>query len=162
MPTVAAWHAASWFENSFNPMESFPRVAKLQHMMGEAYRAKYAAIESDNVTHMKQAASYFTEVTGALGAMLAIVKGHEKLPQALKTSCGSFLDIGFNDSLAQDPALATANKHEAQQKLESFLREARELGINHCGTSPFLVIMAPANCVAWPLTLSSSAGKMEV
>ena len=148
MPTVAAWHAASWFENSFNPMESFPRVAKLQHMMGEAYRAKCAAIESDNVTHMKQAASYFTEVTGALGAMLAIVKGHEKLPQALKTSCGSFLDIGFNDSLAQDPALATANKHEAQQKLESFLREARELGINHCGTSPFLVIMAPANCMA--------------
>ena len=100
MPTVAAWHAASWFENSFNPIESFPRVAKLQHMMGEAYRAKCAAIESDNVTHMIQAASYFTEVTGALGARLAIVKGHEKLPQALKTSCGSFLDIGFNDSLA--------------------------------------------------------------
>ncbi|CAE7453351.1 unnamed protein product [Symbiodinium sp. CCMP2592] len=148
MPTVAAWHAASWFENSFNPVESFPRVAKLQHMMGEAYRAKCKAIESDNETHMKQAASYFTEVTGALGAMLAIVKGHEKLPQALKTSCGSFLDIGFNDSLAQDPALATANKHEAQQKLESFLREARELGINHCGTSPFLVIMAPPNCMA--------------
>ncbi|OLP87883.1 hypothetical protein AK812_SmicGene30839 [Symbiodinium microadriaticum] len=97
-------------------------------MMGEAYRAKCAAIESDNVTHMIQAASYFTEVTGALGARLAIVKGHEKLPQ--------------------DPALATTNKHEAQQKLDSFLREARDLGINHCGTSPFLVIMAPANCMA--------------
>ena len=101
-------------------MESFPRVAKLQHMMGEAYRAKCAAIDSDNVTHMKQAASYFTEVTGALGAMLAIVKGHEKLPQALKTSCGSFLDIGFNDSLAQDPGPCNSKQARGTTRARKF------------------------------------------
>ena len=148
MPTVAAWHAASWFENSFNPIESFPRVAKLRHMMGEAYRAKRAAIEGSNETIMKQAAAYFTEVTGAVGVMLAIVKLHDKLPQALKTDCQSFLDIGFNDSLAQDPDLATANKDEARQNLKRFLQKARELGTDHCGSAPFLFIMAPANCMA--------------
>ena len=148
LPTVAAWHAASWFETSLHLVQSFPRSQKLWHMMGKAYRAKRAAIESRNKTSMKQAAAYFTEVTGAVGVMLAIVKLHDKLPQALKTDCQSFLDIGFNDSLAKDPDLATANEHEAQQKLDSFLQKAQDLGINHCGTSPFLVIMAPANCMA--------------
>eukprot|EP00439_Symbiodinium_sp_Y106_P067874 s2232_g11.t1 len=148
LPTVAAWHAASWFETSFHLPQSFPRSQKLWHMMGAAYRAKREAIESGNRTLMKQAAAYFTEVTGALGAMLAIVKRHDKLPRALKTGCQSFVDIGFNDSLAQDPDVATADKDEAKEKLELFLQKARELSTDHCGSAPFLVIMAPANCMA--------------
>ncbi|CAE7380099.1 unnamed protein product [Symbiodinium sp. CCMP2592] len=148
MPTVAAWHAAIWFETSFHLVQSFPRSHKLWHMMGKAYRTKREAIESSNETIMNQAAAYFTEVTGAVGVMLAIVKLHEKLPQALKTDCQSFLDIGFNDSLAQDPDLATANKNEARQNIERFLQKARDLGTDHCGSAPFLFIMAPANCMA--------------
>ena len=117
-------------------------------MMGKAYQAKCTAIAKDSWKVMKHAASYFTEVTGAFGIMLAIVKKHEKLPQALKANCQSFVQIGFDDSLAQDLTLATADKDEAQQKLEGFVQEARKLGINHCCSEPFLVIMAPANCMA--------------
>ena len=52
MPTIAAWHAASWFENSFDPVQSFPRSAKLQRVMRKVYRAKCAAIESGKLdTH---------------------------------------------------------------------------------------------------------------
>ncbi|CAE7904553.1 unnamed protein product, partial [Symbiodinium sp. KB8] len=240
LPTVAAWHAASWFETSLHLVQSFPRSQKLWHMMGKAYRAKRAAIESFNdslakdpdlataneheaqqkldsflqkaqdlgINHcgtspflvimapancmaldfvifcpesgslvaavqvksntllkykdfteqaknlgkaaktVRQLNMDFLAVTGAVGVMLAIVKLHDKLPQALKTDCQSFLDIGFNDSLAQDPDLATANKDEARQNLKRFLQKARELGTDHCGSAPFLFIMAPANCMA--------------
>ena len=154
MPTVAAWHAACWFETSFHLSQSFPRSQKLWHRMGEAYRAKREAIESGNFTPVKQAAAYFTEVTGAVGVR------HDKLPQALKTGCQRFLDIGFNDSLAQDPDLATADKDEAKKKSSFFCRKLESWAlITAAARLSFSSWLLPT---AWPLTLSSSAGRVGV
>ena len=73
LPTVAPWHAASFFTSAWQTHNNMPpRCAKLMDVAGSAYKNKVDAIESSNVQTMKQASSYFTDVLAAITAMFAV------------------------------------------------------------------------------------------
>ena len=151
LPTVAPWHAASFFTSvSQTPKNMPPRCDKLLGLAGIAYKNKVDAIdESSNVETMKQTSSYFTEVVAAFAAMFAIVKKYKKLPPLLtQGTARSICDIGLDDSLLRDEELATKGKEDADEKLVSFLGKAKELSQQKGKEQPFLVIMAPPNCKA--------------
>ena len=151
LPTVAPWHAASFFTSAWQTHNNMPpRCAKLMDVAGIAYKKKVDAIESSNVQTMKQASSYFTEVVAAIAAMFAIVKKYKKLPPVLtqSDSARSICDIGFDDSLSQDEELATKGRDDADEKLVSFWGRAVELSKQKGNEQPFLVIMAPPRCKA--------------
>ena len=150
LPTVAPWHAATFFTSVRDFKNMPPRCAKLMDVAGIAYKKKVDAIESSNVQTMKQASSYFTEVVAAIAAMFAIVKKYKKLPPVLtqSESARSICDIGFDDSLSQDEELATKGRDDADEKLVSFWGRAVELSKQEGNEQPFLVIMAPPRCKA--------------
>ena len=151
LPTVAPWHAASFFTSAWQTHNNMPpRCAKLMDVAGIAYKKKVDAIESSNVQTMKQDSSYFTEVVAAIAAMFAIVKKYKKLPPVLtqSDSARSICDIGFDDSLSQDEKLATKGREDADEKLVSFWGRAVELSKQKGNEQPFLVIMAPPRCKA--------------
>eukprot|EP00438_Fugacium_kawagutii_P006335 Skav217723 [mRNA] locus=scaffold308:82993:89695:- [translate_table: standard] len=148
LPTVAPWHAASFFTSVRRDKNMPPRCDKLLRFAGIAYKNKVDAIESSNVQAMKQTSSYFTEVVAAFAAIYAIVKKYKKLPPLLtQGTARSICDIGLDDSLVQDEELATKGNEDADKKLFFFLKKAVELS-QQKGKEPFLVIMAPPNCKA--------------
>ena len=151
LPTVAPWHAATFFTSVWQTHNNMPpRCAKLMDVAGIAYKKKVDAIESSNLQTMKQDSSYFTEVVAAIAAMFAIVKKYKKLPPVLtqSDSARSICDIGFDDSLSQDEELATKGRDDADEKLVSFWGRAVELSKQEGNEQPFLVIMAPPRCKA--------------
>ncbi|CAK9081179.1 unnamed protein product [Durusdinium trenchii] len=149
LPTVAPWHAASFFTSVWQSHKNLPpRCAKLLDLAGIAYKNKVDAIDSSNVQTMKQTSSYFTEVVAAFAAMFAIVKKYKKLPPVLtQGTARSICDIDLDDSFLQEE-LATKGKEDADEKLASFLEKAVELSQQKDKEQPFLVIMAPPNCKA--------------
>ena len=66
LPTVAPWHAASFFTSAWQTHNMPPGCAKLMDVAGIVYKKKVDAIESSNVQTMKQASSHFTEVVAAM------------------------------------------------------------------------------------------------